>query len=599
MALLTSDSVERVRTAADIVEVARGYTDLRQRGARWIGLCPFHDERTPSFSLDPSTNLYYCFGCQAGGDVFGFLQEKEGLDFRQSVEQLADRFGVELAYESSDPGEEERRRARERLYELLSKTAGFYARYLWESAEATRARSYLEGRGLGREVLEQFGVGFAPSAWDRVLTSALRQGYDKQELHAAGLAQEGRQGGFYDRFRGRIVFPLRDPRGRVLGFGARAMRDSQQPKYVNSPESAVYHKGRSLFGIDLARPHATKSGEVIVVEGYTDVLALHQGGFGNAVAAMGTALTDDQVAELARIAGTVLLAFDADRSGQEAMLRVQRAAASRQLNLKVVRLPDDKDPCDLLHEEGSVPFSDRLGKAISFLEFQVRTVIDRSDLSSPAGKDRALAELTPVFSVTAPSAEREEQLRLVAGRLDLSEHLLAPLMARTAREPRLPERPAQAAGAATRGERWERIFLAMCVSSGEHGREYLERLSDDHLSSDVLRRARTWILEHPDSPTVGLPSDDEQLAQAVSEIVVRASGQQVDTNALEVGFLGLERRRLERAIKQAAAAEDFERQRDLSLRRNETTEAIARLMGAADFAHEQAPSGGGGAGEVA
>jgi DNA primase len=592
---LTAESVERVRAAADFVEVARGYTELRQRGTRWIGLCPFHDERTPSFSVDPSSNLYYCFGCQAGGDVFGFLQEKEGLDFRQSVEQLADRFGVELAYDSSDPADEERRRLRERLYELLSKTAGFYARYLGESAEAARARSYLEGRGLDRDVLEQFGVGFAPSAWDRVLTSALGQGYREQELHAAGLVQQGRNGGFYDRFRGRIMFPLRDPRGRVLGFGARAMRDSQQPKYVNSPESAVYHKGRSLFGIDIARPHTTKSGEVIVVEGYTDVLALHQGGFRNSVAAMGTALTDDQVAELARIAGSVLLAFDADRSGQEAMLRVQRAAAGRQLDLKVVRLPDDKDPCDLLHEEGSVPFSDRLGKAISFLEFQVRTVIDRSDLSSPAGKDRALAELTPVFSASAPSAERDEQLRFVAGRLDLSEHLLAPLMARPARE-RLPERPARAAGAATRGERWERIFLAMCVSSGERGREYLERLGDDHLSSDVLRRARSWILEHPDAPTVGLPSDDEQLAQAVSEIVVRASGQPTDVNALEVGFLGLERQRLEREIRQAAEAEDFERQRELSLRRNETTEAIARLMGAADSAREQAPSGGSGAG---
>jgi DNA primase len=230
------------------------------------------------------------------------------------------------------------------------------------------------------------------------------------------------------------------------------------------------------------------------------------------------------------------------------------------------------------------------------LEFQVRTVIDRSDLSSPAGKDRALAELTPIFSGTELSAERDEQLRFVAGRLDLSEHLLAPLMARPAREARLPERPAQAAGAAARGERWERIFLAMCVSSGERGREYLERLSDDHLSSDVLRRARTWILEHPESPTIGLPSDDEQLAQAVSEIVVRASGQPTDTNALEVGFLGLERRRLEREIKLAAEAEDFERQDELSLRRNETTEAIAHLMGAADAAPEQAPSGGNGGG---
>ena len=244
---------------------------------------------------------------------------------------------------------------------------------------------------MGQEVLEQFGVGFAPSAWDRVLTSAQRSGFREDELHGAGLAQRGRQGGLYDRFRGRIMFPLRDARGRVLGFGARAMRDNQRPKYVNSPESIVYHKGRSLFGLDLARPHATKAGEVIVVEGYTDVLALHQGGFQNTVASMGTAMTEEQVGELARIGQSLVLAFDADRSGQEAMLRVQRAAAGRQLDLKVIRLPDDKDPSDLLQEEGPGPFADRLEKAISFLEFQVQTVIDRSDLSSSAGKDRALA----------------------------------------------------------------------------------------------------------------------------------------------------------------------------------------------------------------
>lgn len=587
MALLTQDSLDRVRAAANIVDVISAHTDMRKQGARFVGLCPFHDERTPSFSVNPSENLYYCFGCQASGDVFTFLQEKEGLEFREAVEQLADRYGIELTYEAVDRDEEERRRGRDRLYEVLQKTAAFYARYLWESSEAARARDYLTQRGLGREVLEEFGVGFAPSAWDRVLTRALSAGFSEQELHAAGLIQQGRRGGFYDRFRERIMFPLRDARGRVLGFGARAMRDNQPPKYVNSPESAVYRKGRSLFGIDIARTHATKAGQVIVVEGYTDVLALHQGGIRNTVASMGTAMTDEQVGELARLGREVLLAFDADRSGQEAMLRVQEAAGRRRLDLKVVRLPDDKDPCDLLHEGGSEAFLERLKEATSFLEFQVQTVIDRADLSSPAGKDAALAELGPVFRSAEPSVERDEQMRLVAGRLDLSEHLLAPLMARSPQrdhEPgkQPPAREPRAGGAATRAERWERIFLAMCVSSGERGHEYLQQLSDDHLSSDVLRRARTWIAAHFDAPTRGLPQDDEQLANAVSEIVVRSSGQPSGERALEIGFLGLERRRLEGAIKQAGEAEDFEHQRELSLRRTEITEQIVRLMSEED-----------------
>jgi DNA primase len=585
---LAEDSVKEVRSVADIVEVVSAHTELRRRGTRFVGLCPFHDERTPSFTVEPKEKLYYCFGCQAGGDVLDFLQEKEGLSFREAVEQLADRNGVELAYDSRDPRDEERRRSRERLLEVLRKAAAFYARYLWDSDEARGARAYLAERGLGRDVLEEFGVGFAPSAWDRLLSRALGSGYREDELHAAGLVQRGRQGGFYDRFRSRIVFPLRDARGRVLGFGARALRDSQQPKYLNSPEGPVYAKGRSLFGIDVARAHATRAGEVIVVEGYTDVLALHQAGIRNSIASMGTALTDEQIAELARLASDVVLAFDADESGQDAMLRVQRAARSRRTNLKVVRLPDDKDPSDLLREDGPEAFHDRLQGAASFLRFQVQTVLDRADLGSSAGKDGALSLLRPVFAAAEPSVERDEELRRVADRLDLSEHLVASLAEAPSpgeaprRRPRASEQSGRSRGFAAREERWERIFLAMCVSSGELGRSYLERLTDDHLSSTVLRRTRAWMVEHFGAPTVGLPRGDAELGQAVSEIVVRSSGERASEQALEIGFLGLERRRLEREIRRAGEVEDFERQRQLSRNRMEITEEIARLMGEDD-----------------
>ena len=578
-----------MRAATDIVEVVQGYTELRRQGARFLGLCPFHDERTPSFSVDPGEKLYYCFGCQAGGDVFTFLQEKDGLEFREAVEQLADRYGVELAHESADPRDEERRRERDRLYELLRKVGDFYPRYLWESEEATKARAYLEGRGLHRETLEKYGVGYAPSAWDRVLTAALRSGFKENELLAAGLAQRGRQGGLYDRFRGRIMFPLRDARGRVLGFGARAMRDAQLPKYVNTSETAVYRKGRSLFGLDLARSSATRKGEVIVVEGYTDVIALHQGGIENVVASMGTALTEDQVAELARLARVVLLAFDADSSGQEAMLRVQRAAAGRGIDLKVVRLPDDKDPCDLLLEEGPDSFATRVEEAISFLQFQVESVMGNADVSSAAAKDRLIAGLRPVFAGIGPSAERDEQLRLVAGRLRLSEHHLTPLLQQP-RFVRQPQRPAPAeAGTVARGERAERKFLAMCVSSGERGREFLERISDEHLSSELLRRVRDWLSTNFDSPTAGLRSEDQVLAKAVSEIVVRASSEPVSGTALEIGFLQLEQRKLESAIRRAADEGDLQRQWELSQERSRVTGTIARLTA------EEAPVGSEGA----
>jgi len=577
---VTSESVEAVRQAADIAEVVSGYTDLRRSGARFTGLCPFHDERTPSFSVDPSAGLYYCFGCQAGGDVFGFLMEKEGLEFREAVEQLADRYGVELAFDSKDPGEEQRRRNRERLLELLTKTARFYERYLWESGEARGARAYLESRGLERPALEEFGVGFAPSAWDRLLVRAQQQGFNLKELHDAGLAQRGREGGTYDRFRGRIMFPLRDTRGRVLGFGARALREGQQPKYVNSPETSVYRKGRSLFGIDLARQHATRAGRVIVVEGYTDVIALHQAGIRHVVASMGTALTDEQVAELARLANTVLLAFDADSSGREAMLRVQRAARGRGVDLKVIPLPDDKDPCDLLQGEGSEIFATREEQAVSFLRFQVESAMEGANVSSAADKDRLIEELRPVFADAEASAERDEQIRYVASRLALSDNLLEPLLARPRNA--APNRPASPRRGAEREELGQRAFLAMCVNSGELGRAYLERLADEHFSSDVLRQARRTLLDNFDSPTTDLSSVDPRVAQAVSGIVMRASTEPSSDIALEVGYLELERPRLEREIRVAGQAEEFDRQRELTERLIEVIERRAALMAEQD-----------------
>ncbi|HWJ49652.1 MAG TPA: DNA primase, partial [Solirubrobacteraceae bacterium] len=293
MALYTNESKDRVRDAADFLEIVSARTELRRAGpARYEGLCPFHDERTPSFGIDPAQKVYYCFGCQASGDLFTFVQETEGVDFKGALELLAERYGVELQLEAEDPRAAELRKRRERLLELLSRTTAYYERYLWESEEAAPAREYLAGRGLEEKSLREFRVGYAPSAWDRVLLASRRGGFSVEELYATGLAQRSKQNGQpYDRFRSRIMFPLADVRGRVLGFGARAMGAEQKPKYLNTSDNDVYHKGLHLYGSDLARAHATKAGEVILCEGYTDVIALHQAGMRNAVGLMGTALT--------------------------------------------------------------------------------------------------------------------------------------------------------------------------------------------------------------------------------------------------------------------------------------------------------------------
>ena len=415
MSLFTGDSVERVKQAADIVEIISAHTDLRRSGVRYTGLCPFHDERSPSFSVDPQEKLYHCFGCGVGGDVIKFVEEKEGLSFPDAVEALADRYGVELEREAEDPRAEEQRKARARLQELLERTAGFYTAFLRDAPQAVRAREYLAQRGLGDEVLADFGVGCAPGTWDSVLVRGQQAGYSLEEIGAAGLILKSQKGkGHYDRFRSRIVFPIRDARGRVQGFGARSLLPDQKPKYVNSPEGALYSKRRTLYGIDRARAAIAKAGRAVVVEGYTDVLACHQSGIRDAVAVMGTAITPEQVKLLSGYAEEAVLALDADRAGREAMLRAQGVASGKRLRLRVARMPEGKDPADLLAAGGASAasaFRDAIEAAVDLPVFHVRMLLDDADLTSPAGRDRALDEVVEVIAAMLDSITREELVR--------------------------------------------------------------------------------------------------------------------------------------------------------------------------------------------
>ncbi|HMD57206.1 MAG TPA: DNA primase [Solirubrobacteraceae bacterium] len=530
MALYTKESKDRVRDAVDFLALVSARTDLRRAGpARYEGLCPFHEERTPSFGIDPTQKVYYCFGCQASGDVFTFVQETEGVDFKGALELLAERSGIELELEQEDPREQERRRRRERLLELLGRTSAYYERYLWESQEAAGARSYLHERGLAEEMLREFRVGYAPSAWDRVLLASRRAGFTVEELYATGLAQRSRQNGQpYDRFRSRIMFPLADLRGRVLGFGARASGADQQPKYLNTSDNDLYHKGLHLYGADLARAHAARAGEVILCEGYTDTIALHQAGMRNAVGLMGTALTAEQVGELARMAQTVLLALDADTAGQEAMLRASSLASKRKLELRVVPLPAGTDPAELIAAQGAEAMRAVVDRSAPFVRFRVERVLASGDAETPEGRDRTIEELAPVFATLPASAMRLELTRVVADRLNLPESLVEQLVAADDRRgaPR-GGRLAHAAGhrdalpsggQAGRGERGgrmtdgergkdprggaspsasglsrreetERAFLALCIALPEQGAAALADLDiDEHFSSRLLRR---------------------------------------------------------------------------------------------------------------
>ncbi|MDQ6750288.1 MAG: DNA primase [Actinomycetota bacterium] len=561
MARYAEDSRERVREAVDMVDLVSARTELRRAGPnRYEGLCPFHDERTPSFGVDPHKKVYHCFGCGVGGDVFTFVQETEGVEFVGALELLADRYDVELQREEEDPQAAERRRRRERLYELLARASEFYARYLWDSEEAADARAYLAARGLAEETLRDFRVGYAPSAWDRMLLAARQGGFSNREVYEAGLAQRAKgEGKLYDRFRARIMFPLADQRGRVLGFGARALRESQLPKYLNTTDGEVYHKGRQLFGADRARAESARRGEVVVVEGYTDVLALHQAGLRNVVGLMGTALTAEQVGELARqVAGAdgarIALALDPDTAGQGAMLRAAELAAGRQVELRVVELPPHVDPADLVAGEGAEAVRARVDGSVPFSRFQVDRLLAGEDLGSADGRDRTLARLREVLAPVPAGVLRDELVRRSASRLGLSEQLVASLAAQgaTGSTSRGTVGPR---AALDRREQTERTFLALCIALPEQGREALRSVDlDQHFTAQATRRAAAHLREHLAAPLDSLSPEDGELRSVVAELALRAARDPAEPATLEVEALQLEKARLEREIAAAQAA---------------------------------------------
>jgi DNA primase len=583
VALISTESLERVKQAVDIVEVISAHTDLRRQGTRWVGLCPFHEERTPSFSVDAGEKLYHCFGCGVGGDTIKFVEDKEGLGFAEAVELLAERYGIELEREREDPQAEARRQQRRRLGELLDRTASFYASYLWDSDEAAKAREYLAQRGLGEEVLRAFAIGYAPSAWDKVLLRGQRAGFKVEELRGVGLVQRGRGGGEYDRFRSRIMFPIRDRRGRTLGFGGRAMRSDQGAKYVNTAETDFFHKSKMLYGIDLAKAAVAKAGRAVVVEGYTDVLALHQAGIEEAVGVMGTAITEEQVASLSGMVDEVALALDADSAGQEAMLRAQRVAAGRKMRLRVAAMPAGEDPAEMMAAEGGAErFRAILDSAVELTAFQVELVLGRTDTSSPAERDRALAEVAPVLAGLGESASRDDLVRKVAERLDLEPAMVMgrvvaaqPLSGGSADAARSQSAPAPRRTAElTSRERRERALLAMCIALPAEGKEYLARLTAEHLSASGARIA-VWLREHPEDPASNLPHDDSELAGLIAELVILAHDEPASPEAMELNYLLLEQRRIESEIAAAGERDDYERRAALSRERATLVQRIA------------------------
>ena len=518
MALIKPSSVEEVKAAADMVEVVQARTQLRRVGSRWQGRCPFHEERTPSFSVNPADKLFYCFGCHKGGDLITFVRETEGLDFAQAIEWLADRYRIQLEYEESSPQLEAGRRRRERLLALMEQAATFYGRHLWETEVGGPVRAYLAERGLLEEVCRDFRLGLSPGG--TILAEKARtKGYSQEELVAAGLVN--RRGNDY--FSGRLVFPLADPRGRVLGFGARRLHEDDPipAKYVNSPEGELFRKGSLVYGLDRARAAVAKEDRAVIVEGYTDVLALHQAGLGAAVASMGTALTQPQLKELRRLTRRLYLCFDADAAGQAATLRGMELAVEAGFEVRIVALPPGLDPADAV--EG---FGERLGAAEGYLAYRVRLEIERAP-----SKQEAFEHVQTVLGQASAGPEREDVARYASDRLGV------PLRLAAGTRQSLGEVSTRLLDA---GERLERRLLAACATKPELVERYIRPLGERHFDNPLHRRLRAYL--------VGEAEADREVVAALAELDATAESEHLGEGTARELFLRLEERVVRREL---------------------------------------------------
>ncbi len=453
------DVIAEIKQRLDIESVVGETVRLSRAGRNLKGLCPFHSEKTPSFVVYPKDGSYHCFGCGASGDIFNFLMRTEGLDFRGALEKLAGKAGVEIKPRNEQAAAEDR--ARERLKEACAAAASFYQNLLLNHPAAGPARAYAEKRGISPSTIETFQIGFAPDSFDALGNYLLGRGYTSAELVEAGLVAERDSGGHYDRFRNRLVFPIRDAKGSVVGFGGRALGDST-PKYLNSPQSSIFDKSTILYGFDLARPHIQRSGQVVIVEGYMDVVIAHQAGQSNVVGTIGTALTDQHAELLKRIAKRVILSLDPDTAGdlaalkgsevlqehadklvvpirgERGMLGVERRS---QVEIRIMQLPRGTDPDELLLSDGGPAKWDALREAaLPLVDHVINVVAARYDLSSARGKSDAVGELALFVSEIGEPVQRAHYVQRVAAAIRVPEDAVQEAVGRARPQQRRTER---------------------------------------------------------------------------------------------------------------------------------------------------------------
>ncbi|HEX9889241.1 MAG TPA: DNA primase [Nitriliruptorales bacterium] len=526
---IRKDDIDALRDRVDIADIVGDHTKLTRSGARLKGLCPFHQEKTPSFSVDPAQSMYHCFGCGVGGDVYTFLQEVEGLSFVEAVEQLARRVGYTLQYEEMTAGERRQLGEHSVLVDVNQAALAFFQGSLL-GADGEVARAYLKERGFGRADAERFQLGFAPNEWEALSRHLISEGYDQRRVIEAGLAVNNERGGLRDRFRGRLVFPVLDLAGDPIGFGGRILPaldhgDFDPPKYLNSPETPLYRKTKVLYGASWARPQIVREGTVLICEGYTDVMALHQAGYTNAVATCGTAVTGEHLRLLQRYAQHIVLAFDSDAAGAKAAERAWELSREHDLDVRVLVLPAGKDPADLVREDGADRLQELVAGATPVTPFLLDRRISEHDLGSHEGQAAAVDAVAPLLAkVDDATLRRQYAEKLVADRVGVSLAVVAAKVEQAGGDvPGISEPPRRGTGRAGGGGRPR--GEARRGGTSRPDREVEQRRRQVALERDVLSIA----LQRPEllpETWFELESDDftHEVARAVFDALQAAGG---------------------------------------------------------------------------
>lgn len=418
----SSDLLEEIRNRCDVVDIISEYVHLKPAGKGFKGLCPFHEEKTPSFMVSPEKQLFHCFGCGEGGNVFNFLMKYEKLSFFEAVKMLAQKSGVPL------PVDEEKEnilhKKKERLYKLNNLVANYYRECLFRTNQGKKVINYFKKRGISDTSVEKYKLGYAPSSWDALSNFLKKKGYYYEELIKAGLIKKSKiEGKYIDYFRDRIIFPIFNLSGKVIGFGGRVLDDSL-PKYINSPETLVYNKGSNLYNLNFAKEGIRKKNCIIVVEGYTDVLITQQYGFNNIAASLGTALTAKQIDLIKRFTNAVLIAYDADSAGNMATLRSLDLLVKAGLEIKVIDLPQGYDPADFLIKKGSETFQNLINRSLSLIDYKLKILYSKYSIKTIEGKVKVVKEILPTLSVMGDEDEVRAQTKKISEELKLSDEAI-------------------------------------------------------------------------------------------------------------------------------------------------------------------------------